>query len=219
MAKLKDNFFNLLPEQQAKEIERETAKLIKRLPELKKKLKMHNEVSSELYNLTEEEVSTIGSTYANAVRSGEITTPSSKQAYQKFVKSLRRYARHNINEIAQRITKNRLDSWLETIKNNGSQAEYDYAVELLGKMSEEEKQGFTRSSYFIDNVNWASTQTFVFNTQEGEYSLQVLGLENYLVAHTQIDTNKIYNRLVATDGKVDKKRAGIGKFRGHKRRS
>ena len=76
------DFFKLSAEEQAKVIERETKKLIARLPSLKKNLKMYGAVSDELYNLTEDEVSTIGTTYAKAVRGGEISTPSSKRAYQ-----------------------------------------------------------------------------------------------------------------------------------------
>ena len=217
MAKLDIDFFKLSPEQQAKQIERETAKLLKRLPELNKRLKMYNEVSSELYNLAPEEVELISSTYARAVRGGEITTPRSQQAYRKFISDLRRYTRPSISQIAKEVSQARLDEWQETIKAHASQTEQEYVEELLNKMSEKDKQGFTRSQYFVDNVNWVSEVTFVIDTDEGEFSLQTLELELYLESHTDIKTRSVYNRLVATDGKM-KKRKGLGKSTNKKRR-
>ena len=78
-----DAFLRKSPEEQAKEIEKQTKELLKRLPTLKKQLKMYGDVSSEMYNLTSDEVSLMGSSYASAVRGGEITAPSSKQAYSR----------------------------------------------------------------------------------------------------------------------------------------
>ena len=211
------DFFKLSAEEQAKQIEKETKKLLERLPELKKKLKMYNEVSSELYNLEPEEVELIGSSYAQAVRSGEITTPTSKQAYNKFIKDLRRYTRRSIADIAKEVAERRLDSWLDTIKEHASQAEIDYVTSLLNEMTDEQKQGFTRSQYFVDNVNWVSDSSFVIDTNEGEFSIQALELELYLESHTDISTRSVYNRLVATDGKM-KKRRGYGRAKSRKRR-
>ena len=46
-----NSFLKLSPENQAKEIEKQTKKLVERLPSLKKWLKMYNDTSSEMYNL------------------------------------------------------------------------------------------------------------------------------------------------------------------------
>ena len=85
------------------------------------------------------------------------------------------------------------------------------------KNTDEQKQGFTRSQYFVDNVNWVSDSSFVIDTNEGEFSIQALELELYLESHTDISTRTVYNRLVATDGKM-KKRRGYGRAKSRKRR-
>ena len=173
------DFFKLSVEEQAREIERQTKKLIARLPDLKKNLKMYGEVSDELYNLTEDEMSTIGTTYAKAVRGGEISTPSSKRAYQKFINDMRKYTRRSIRDIAVETAGKRMDDWLETIKNNGSQAEYDYAKELVDKMSDSDKIGFTRSQFFLDVGDWGSDQ-FQEYLKNNNYSIMTHKLELYL---------------------------------------
>ena len=209
MPKIDKDFFKLSLEEQAKSIERETAKLLKRLPELKKRLKMYDDNSGELYNLEPEEVQTIGSTYAGAVRRGEISTPSSQKAYQKFIKDLRRYTRPSINEISQRIAKERWSSWVDTIKQHASTEELEYMNYLERQMTDEMKETFTKSKYFLDNANWNSQDTFLKYTSDGTMSIQVLELELFLESHypDEVKTSSIYNREIATDGKI-KKRVG-----------
>ena len=189
------DFFKLSAEEQAKEIERQTKKLVARLPDLKNNLKMYGEVSDELYNLTEEEVSTIGTTYARAVRGGEISTPSSKRAYQKFINDMRKYTRRSIREIAVESANARMDSWLETIKDNASQAEYDYAQELVNKMSDADKIGFTRSQFFLDVGDWGSDQ-FQEYLMNNNYSIMTHKLELYLNSKGY-DTQNDYDDGVA----------------------
>lgn len=204
MPKLDKDFFKLSVEEQAKTIERETAKLLKRLPELKKRLKMYNEVSSELYNLTAEEIETIGSTYARAVRGGEISTPSSQRAYQKFVKDLRRYTRPSISEISAQVAEQRWTDWVDTIKQHASTDELEYMNYLEGQMTDEMKENFTRSKYFLDNSNWNSQETFIKSTSDGAMSMQLLELELYLEKYYPdvIKTHSLYNLDVSTDGKM-----------------
>ena len=208
-----ENFFKLSPEQQAKSIEKETAELIKRLPKLRKRLRMHDEVSSELYNLSAEEVSTIGTTYAKAVRSGEISTPSSQRAYQKFIRDIRKYTRPSLNQIAREVARQRFDDWLKTIKDHASAEEIAYVDRLVAQMDDSMKEGFTKSSYFIDNANWGSEQTFLKDTIDGVYSIQTLELELFLENHhPEVETDSKYNTSIATDGKM-KKRKGIRRLR------
>ena len=151
-----DNFFNLTPEQQAKEVEKMTNELIKKLPSLKKNLKMYGETTSELYNLSEEEVNLMGTTYAKAVRGGEISTPSSKRAYNNFIKNLRKYTRTNMAQLSLETAEQRLESWKEHIMQNGSEEEKAYVEKLLSGMTDKQKIGFTRSQYFLDVENWNS---------------------------------------------------------------
>lgn len=194
------SFFNWSADEQARYIERETKNLVKRLPRLKSALQMYGEISDEPYNMSSEEVQLMGSTYARAIRGGEISTPSSKLAYQRFINNLRKYSRTNIRQLALETAEKRLETWLEHVRANGSEEEIRYAEELIESMSDSEKIGFTLSKYFLDTENWNSDETFEKDTDDGEYSIQVLKLELYLESkgHT---TRHIYNTHVASDGK------------------
>lgn len=174
-----NSFLKKSPEEQAKAIERETQRLLNRLPSLKDKLSMYNEVSDEMYNLSPEEVEFQGLRQAQAVRTGEITTPTGKQAYNNFVKNLHRYARRNIHDLAVESAEMRMKSWLDNIRSHASQDEIDYAEELVNSMSENEKIGFTRSKYFLDVGDWNS-DNFQQYIEEYDYSIMTQKLELYL---------------------------------------
>lgn len=207
-----ESFLKKSPEEQAKIIERETQKVISKLPSLKKNLKMYGETTSELYNLPADQIELEGVTYARAVRSGEISTPSGKKAYHRFVSSLSRFANTNIHELAQQTAQERLDTWLEHIKANGSEEDYQYAVELLNSMTDQEKLTFTLSEYFLDTSNFSS-EGYVLGEEEGnQYSVQTLKLELFLKTYQDGRTRNIYNTEFAKDGE-DKMR---GAYRGHK---
>ena len=194
MAKKLDinSFLKLSPEKQAKSIEKQTAELIKRLPALKKKLKMYGDTSDELYNLKEDEVALIGTTYAKAVRGGEITTPSSKKAYQNFIRNLRKYTRTDIGQLARETADVRMESWLEHINEGSTDVDSDYAQELYNSMTEEEKLGFTRSKYFMD-----SSYMYMITEEDGkQFSIQTLKLELYLEEVRGKQTRHIYREKV-----------------------
>lgn len=202
MAKKLDinSFLKLSPEKQAKSIEKQTQELIKRLPALKRKLKMYGETSDELYNLNEDEVSLMGSTYARAVRGGEITTPSSKKAYQNFIRNLRKYTRTDLGQLARETADVRMESWLDHIKEGSTDADSEYAQELYNSMTEEEKLGFTRSKYFMD-----SSYMYAITEEDGkQYSIQTLKLELYLEEVRGKTTRHIYRTEVK--GNEDKLR-------------
>ena len=200
-----NSFLKLSSEQQAKEIEKQTKELIKRLPELKKKMKMYNDSSSELYNLSEDELDLMGTIYAKAVRGGEISTPSSKKAYQSFIKNLNKYTRTSVGELAKQSAEERMETWIEHIDASSTDSDREYAHELLNSMSEEEKLGFTRSKYFMD-----STYMYMITEVEGvQYSIQTLKLELYLEEVRGKETEHIYRTHVKGDE---------GKLRKYKRR-
>lgn len=186
-----NSFLKKSPEEQAKAIERETQRLLNRLPSLKDKLSMYNEVSDEMYNLSPEEVEFQGLRQSQAVRTGEITTPTGKQAYNNFVKNLHKYARRNIHDLAVESAEMRMKSWLDNIKTHASQDEIDYAEELVNSMSENEKIGFTRSKYFLDVGDWNS-DNFKQYIEEYDYSIMTQKLELYLKrkGHKTGDTYK-----------------------------
>ncbi|MBO7732833.1 MAG: hypothetical protein J6S67_09780 [Methanobrevibacter sp.] len=190
-----NSFLKLSPEEQAKSIERQTKELINRLPALKKKLKMYNETSDEMYNLSQEEVELQGMTYAKAIRSGEITTTSSKKAYRQFISNLRKYAKMDIGQLAKETAERRMDSWLEHIKAGSTDADSEYAQELFNSMTEEEKLGFTRSKYFMD-----SSYMYAVTEEDGkQYSIQTLKLELYLEEVRGKSTRHIYRTEVKGD--------------------
>ena len=163
---------------------------------------MYNEISDELYNLNADELQLMGETYASAIRGGEVSTPSSSRAYRKFVQQLRKYSRTNIRELAIMTANERLESWLNNVRANGSPEEIAYAEEMIANMTESQKIGFTRSKYFLDVENWNSYD-FKKETDEGEYSIQVLKLELYLQTYEGSETKNIYNRKVAKDGDIN----------------
>ena len=200
-----NSFLKLSHEEQAKSIEKQTAELLKRLPALKKKLKMYGDTSDELYNLKEDEVALIGTTYAKAVRGGEITTPSSKRAYQNFIRNLRKYTRTDIGQLARETADVRMESWLEHINEGSTDADSEYAQELYNSMTEEEKLGFTRSKYFMD-----SSYMYMVTEEDGkQFSIQTLKLELYLEEVRDKQTRHIYR---------DKVKGNEGKLRTYKRR-
>lgn len=195
-----NSFLKLSPEEQAKSIEKQTKELLKRLPTLKKQLKMYGDTSDEMYNLTSEEVELMGSTYASAIRGGEISTPSSKKAYQSFIKNLRKYARTDLSVLAQQTADARMNSWIEHINSASSESDKAYANELLKGMTEEEKLGFTRSKYFMDS----SYMYFITELDGVQYSVQTLKLELYLEEVRGKTTRHIYRTNVK--GNEDKLR-------------
>ena len=191
------SFFNWSAEEQAKYIEKETKNLVKRLPKLKKSLQMYGEISDEPYNMSREEIELIGTTYSRAVRGGEITTPSSKRAYQDFIRKLRKYTRTSIKELAEMTAEQRMNSWLEHVRANGSLEEIAYAEKMISEMTAEEKLRFTQSKYFLDTENWGS-EGFIQNTEDGDFSIQVLKLELFMKEHGH-NTDDIYFNDVLTD--------------------
>ena len=199
-------------EKQAEIIERETKKLLKRLPSLKKNLSLYDDNTDELYNLTPDELSLYGETYARAIRGGEITTPSSKLGYQKFVKRLLNYNARSIKELALDYANKRMDSFMETIRNNGSLDEIQYAEQLYEEMTDEDKIAFTRSKYFLDTDNWGSEQ-FIQDFQDAEYSMMTLKLELFMM-NKGYDTDNIYNQAYyGSDAKTNRPSTRGGKIR------
>ena len=181
MAKIDiSSFLKLSPEEQAKSIERQTKELIKRLPTLKNKLKMYGETSDELYNLGSDEIELIGSTYARAIRGGNITTPSGKQAYANFIKNLQKYARTDISQLAKETADQRMQSFIDHIvKNSHNDAEKLKAQQLYEMMSDSDKLGFTRSKLFLDVEDWGSDQFQLF-IQKYDYSISFVKFQEYM---------------------------------------
>lgn len=194
-----EEFLRKSKEEQAREIEKQTAILKARLPDLKKNLKSYDDTSDELYNLTEDELDLMSTTYQSAVRRGEITTPSSKRAYQRFVKQLQRYATRDRRYLAMQTAKKRMKSFEEDIMKNASEEEKEYAKFLIDMMDDKLKQKFTLSKYFLDVNNWSSDD-FIKQVGDANMSMSTLSLELFLQSEG-FETRKLYNTYVAKDGK------------------
>lgn len=198
-------------ERQAEIIEKQTKQLLKKLPSLKKNLSLYDDTTDELYNLTPDELSLYGETYARAIRGGEISTPSSKQGYQRFVKRMLNYNARSIKELALEYANRRMDSFMNTIRENGSLAEIEYADSLYKEMSDADKIAFTRSKYFLDTDNWNS-KDFKKAFQEDEYSMMTLKLELFMMSRGY-HTDNIYNQAYYGSDEQTVRPSSRGKIR------
>ena len=185
-----DAFLKLSGEEQAKFIERQTKELVKKLPTIRNKLKMYNDTSDEMYNLRNDEVELIGQTYARALRGGEISTPSAKASYRRFIQNLNKYARTDIGTLAKMTAEQRMESFMEHIRKNASDSEVKLAEELFQKMSDSDKLGFTRSKLFLDVENWNSEDFKTFIDNYG-YSISFVKFQEYM-KQKGYDVDEVY---------------------------
>ena len=202
------SFLKLSKKEQASQIESLSKDLIRRLPDLKKNLKSYDDVSDELYNLKQDELELISSTYSKAVVDGEISTPSSKRAYNKFIRQLNKYARMSMKSLVSMSTTRRINDFILNVEKNASKEEIEYMHELLDNMTAEQKHAFTMSKYFLNVSNWNSDD-FVKSIGNTGYSMMTLELELFCKKYGIVtDKNKnLYNTHVATDG-LNKVRKG-----------
>ena len=93
-----------------------------------------------------------------------------------------------------------MHSWIDHVNEGSTDADSQYANELLNSMTDEEKMGFTRSKYFMD-----SSYMYMVTEEDGkQYSIQTLKLELYLEEVRGKTTQHIYRRTVK--GSEDKLR-------------
>lgn len=162
---------SLSPKEQKEWVEKETKKVIKRLPTLKKRLTTYDDRSSELYNLTKEEIKLMSKVH--------ISNGIGSAGYEEYVAQLEYYGETKIKELAQSITEQRINSFLENIKQVGGQQEYEYVKDLIDKMSKREKENFVKSKYFFDRGDLNSAD-FVKFIEENDVSVGTAKLESFL---------------------------------------
>lgn len=173
-SKIIKNLNLLSPDKQIEWVAKETEKVLKRLPTLKKELKVYDDRSSELYNLTPEEVKLFSKVYSQSISQGNIT-PELKE----YLAQLEEYGEKEIGELTKEKTNIRIDSFLYNLKQVASEEEYIYTKNLIDNMSEKEKEMFTKSKYFFDTGNLGSTN-FVKFIQENGVSVATAKLEGFL---------------------------------------
>lgn len=178
-------------EEQIEFIEKETEKVLKRLPELKEALTTYEDVSKELYNMTEEQIKFASKSYQQSIRSGEITTPTARKGLSSYVQQLSRYGGGDISQLAQETAQQRFDSFLDHIRAIADDDELEYLNKLVDMMSEEDILGFTRSKYFLDTGDYSSDNWAKAKSEFG-YTINTMKLEVYLQSKGY-DTEHIYN--------------------------
>lgn len=167
-------------EEQLKWIEKQTDKVIKRLPTLKKALKVYDDRSDELYNLDAEEIKLMSKVYKSSISKGEVSG-TTEVALDEFATNLSYYGDTNIEKLVEVATNTRINSFLENIKAVASEEEYAYVVGIINELTDSQKAKFTKSKYFFDNGN-LSSDNFVKFLNEYGVSVGTAKLEGFLAS-------------------------------------
>lgn len=179
-------FKEFTPEEQQEWVEKQTEKVLRRLPTLRKKLSLYDDKSDELYMMEGSNLQLIKNVYQ---KSGY----KSKQALN-FVSELSIYGSTSIKKLIKQTTATRIESFLANIKAVGGAKEYEYAKSLLNQLTEKEKTRFVRSKYFFNNGD-LSSENFVKFLNEYGVSVGVAKLEGFMLhigKDINIDTTMYY---------------------------
>lgn len=191
------NLKGLTPEQQIRELEKLTEKVIERLPELKEKIMAFDDKSDDLYNLTPEEIRLFTKTYSSDIAEGIGTSEGLNDYYQQ----LHTYGVTPMEELEVNIANQRWESFKEHIKSLGNEEEYNYLLELESKMSESDKIAFTRSKYFFDGGDYNSKDFVKFINDYG-ISVGMAKLETFLESQRDVETQRRYYEKGVTRTKL-----------------
>lgn len=179
------NFKILTPEEQMKWIEKQTEKVINRLPTLKRELAVFDDRSDELYNLTAEEIKLKSVVHSSQI-GGEDTS-----GLLEYVENLTAYGDVNIQTLVDLSTEKRIDSFLENIKQVGGIEEYEYVKKLLNQLTPYERAKFVKSKYFFDTGN-LSSDDFVKFLEANEVSVGTAKLEGFMASIGKKVDNGMY---------------------------
>lgn len=168
------NPYTLSLEKQIEWVEKHTEKVVKRLPTLKKHLTVYDDRSSELYNLSPEEIKLMSKVYTSSLERGE-----KMKGLNSFIAQLQTYTEDRLKVLRERFTTRRIDSFLDNVKQTGGEEEYEYAKSLLEWLTPQEKEQFTKSKYFFDTGNLASAD-FVKFLKENEITVGTAKLESFI---------------------------------------
>lgn len=186
----KDKFFDigvkslkgLTPEQEVKELEKLTEKVLERLPELKHRLTAFDDRNDDLYNLTPEDIRLTSNTYISDIRGNY-----SSEGLENWYKQLQIYGETNLDELEVAVADARWESFKENIKQV-SYEDYNYIIELEKKLDKKTIVEFTRSKFFFDGGDLSSEQ-FVKFMNEHNTSVGIAKLETFLESKG-IETDK-----------------------------
>lgn len=143
-------FKDLDVEKQIQWLVEHSQKVIERLPQLKKELAVYDDKSNEMYNWSKENVEVFTKSYTLDLATG--TIKGDNQELNDFVSQLSKYGDKGIGELRLQATQERIESFKQSIiDSGGSEDELNYVQSLLDKMSDREKEAFTKSKLFWDS--------------------------------------------------------------------
>lgn len=174
-------------------------KVIERLPELKKELAVYDDKSNEMYNMDKSSIELFTNTYAIDLTTGSIS-PDNPELTQ-YVEQLSTYGDRGIGELRLMATEKRIDNFKESlIKSGASEDEISYVEDLLEKLSDKQKEAFTKSKLFWDSGEYGSEGVQQFLDMY-DVTPATANLENWLEQHG-ITTERRY----FVEGETAKKR-------------
>lgn len=196
---LKIPFKDLDVDKQIQWLVEHSKRTIERLPELKKELSVYDDKSNELYNWDSGQIQLFTNSYAIDLATGEIS--GDNEALLEFAGQLSYYGDKGIGELRLEATEMRIDNFLESLEKAGaSQDEIDYVEELLSKMSDKQKEAFTKSKLFWDSGEYGSEGIRVFMDLY-DVTPATANLENWCEQHGIETERKFY-----VEGETAKKR-------------
>ena len=164
-------------------------KVIERLPTLKRELAVYDDKSSEMYNMEKSSIELFTNTYASQLTTGDIDSDNTE--LMDFVSQLSKYGDSGIGELRLMATEQRIDSFLQSLKDCGaSSEEIEYVKDLLSKMSDKQKEAFTKSKLFWDSGEYGSEGIRVFMDMY-DVTPATANLENWCEQHN-ISTQQRY---------------------------
>lgn len=156
-------FFNKLEE-----------KFFKRFPKLKEELTMQNSRYDDVYTQREELVKLQFQIHRENIIKGKL--PKGTRAFLGKIKTL---SGGDIGDIAQRLTEEALNEYLEVIKAQSIE-DYDEAVKILDRLSDSEKRRLVKEKGFFINHAYDSLGRQEFDTwiddNKGDYRTDTIEL-------------------------------------------
>lgn len=168
---------------------KQTEKVIKRLPILKKELATYDDKSSEMYNKDASEIQLFTQSYSMDLATGTISP--SDDNINNWVNQLSKYGNMGIGDLRLQATEQRIESFMTSlVKSGASEMEIAYVENLLSKMSEQEKETFTKSKFFWDSGEYGSEGIAIFMDMY-DVTPATANLENWCEKHG-IDTDQLF---------------------------
>ena len=198
-------FKDLDTDKQIQWLIKHSQKVIERLPQLKKELAVYDDKSNEMYNWDKSTIELFTNTYAIDLTTGDIS--SDNKSLTDFVEQLSKYSDKGIGQLRLEATSQRIDSFLQSIKDSGgSEEELEYAKSLLDQMSDREKEAFTKSKLFWDKGDYGSEGVRTFMDLY-DVTIGTANLENWCEQHGITTEQRYYEEgeTAKTRGRHKKK--------------